>query len=125
MKALTNQMFQNIKEKLNGNQDAIEKAKLCWQEACNKEMAISQELWAKRENWHKEQELNGTLELQRNPQRGQTTTPQQSIHLAKNPTRQGTKGTRPTQREPRSAVPETKKRRTHRKQTTQLQKSTC
>ena len=58
--SIDNQMFQNIKEKLNGNQDAIEKAKLCWQEACNKEMAISQELWAKRENWHKEQELNGT-----------------------------------------------------------------
>ena len=46
---------------VNGNQDEIEKAKLCWQEACNKEMAISQELSTKRENWNKEQELNGTL----------------------------------------------------------------
>ena len=69
-KSIDNQMFQNIKEKLNGNQDGIEKAKLCWQEACNKEIAISQELWGKGENWHKGQELNGTLELQRNPQGG-------------------------------------------------------
>ena len=47
--SIDNQMVKNIEEKLSDIQDAIEKAKLSWQEACSKEMNFSQEIWKKRE----------------------------------------------------------------------------